>query len=189
MATEALELRPFDERDREEVARMVHAFRDSGKPFLEHYEVDWNRDDAFTTFLGMVRDHEQGRSLPEGWVPASWFGVFLGRRLIGWLSIRHRLTDALREFGGHVGYGLHPDERGKGYGTVMLALGLVRARALGLDRVLITCDPENIPSARVIEKNGGVFDSESPTVLGRMTRRYWIQVPPKTETTTMGSPA
>jgi len=48
-------------------------------------------------------------------------------------------------------------------------------RALGLDRVLLTCDDDNIGSARTIEKNGGVLEEVLTTDLGA-TRRYWIKV-------------
>ncbi|HMB08301.1 MAG TPA: GNAT family N-acetyltransferase, partial [Isosphaeraceae bacterium] len=70
-------------------------------------------------------------------------------------NLRHALTDKLRREGGHVGYGVRPSRRGQGLATAMLALTLEKARALGIDRVLITCGKENVSSAKVIRKNGG----------------------------------
>ena len=91
----------------------------------------------------------------------------------------HWLTDALRDWGGHIRYGVRPSERNKGYGTLMLKLALDKARALGIGRVLITCGKDNIASQRVILKNGGVLDSESYSEqAGRVTQRYWIDLEP-----------
>lgn len=94
---------------------------------------------------------------------------------LGVAKLRHTLNPTLEDIGGHIGYSIRPSERGKGYGARILALTLERARALGLSRVLITCDSANIRSARVILANGGVLTSEgySPT-LGARVSRFWI---------------
>jgi predicted acetyltransferase len=96
------------------------------------------------------------------------------RRILGAVNIRHRLTDNLRFEGGHVGYGVRPSARNKGHGTRILELALAKLGELGVDRVLVTCDRENLASARVIKKNGGVLDSETE-IDGRTTQRYWIE--------------
>jgi predicted acetyltransferase len=59
----------------------------------------------------------------------------------------------------------------------MLKLLLEKAKTLGLTRVLLTCDKTNTASARVIQGNGGKFDSEVPRKDGKgITRRYWITI-------------
>jgi predicted acetyltransferase len=132
----------------------------------------------FAEFLARVRDWARGIDLPEGYVPeSSYWLVSEGEEILGQVNIRHRLTPALEDFGGHVGYQVRPSQRAKGYGTQMLALGLDKARQLGLTRVLITCDPENVASVRVIEKNGGILASRSVAHNGRLTSRYWIDLP------------
>ena len=98
-----------------------------------------------------------------------------GIRLLGVAKLRHTLNPTLEDIGGHIGYSIRPSERGKGYGTLILALTLERARALGLSRVLITCDTANIRSARVILRNGGVLTSEGYSAArGARVSRYWI---------------
>ena len=95
--------------------------------------------------------------------------------LLGVSKLRHTLTPTLEDIGGHIGYSIRPSERGKGYGSLILALTLERARALGLSRVLLTCDTSNIRSARVIQRNGGVLTSEGYSSLrGARVSRYWI---------------
>lgn len=94
---------------------------------------------------------------------------------IGEVHIRHRLNDALRKIGGHIGYAVRYSEWGKGYGTEMLRLALEKAKARGLSEVLITCNNENIGSARVMEKNGAIF-RQKVTVDGEIIRHYRIML-------------
>ncbi len=84
----------------------------------------------------------------------------------------------MEDVGGHIGYRIRPSERRKGYGTLILALTLAEARKLGLPRVLLTCDQDNIASARVIQANGGALASEgySPQTQ-TLVSRYWIELP------------
>ena len=132
----------------------------------------------FPGYVRRLRDFARGVGLPEGFVPETIYWLVRdGRQIIGTTGLRHRLTLALRDVGGHIGYTVRPSMRGKGYGTLMLALALDKARQLGLGRALITCDRANIASARVIRKNGGVLASESPSAGdGVMKQRYWIDL-------------
>jgi len=94
--------------------------------------------------------------------------------LVGRISICHDLNDFLANFGGHIGYCVRPACRQRGFASEMLRQGLVIARAQGIDRVLVTCDENNLPSARVIERNGGVLEDVRTDPNGQPTRRYWI---------------
>ena len=142
----------------------------------EPYGSEGARED-FAGFVRRLRDQARGVGLPEGWVPNSSYWLVRGGRILGTCGLRHRLTEALRDYGGHVGYTVRPSERRRGHGTLMLKLVLEKARQLGIRRVLITCDRHTLASARVIRKNGGVLDSEgySPRA-GRVTQRYWIDL-------------
>ena len=95
-------------------------------------------------------------------------------RIYGMSSLRHRLTDSLLYSGGHIGYGIRPSERGKGYGTLQLALLLEKCRELGIQKVLINCDKDNTASASVARKNGGVLADEITEDDGNILQRYWI---------------
>ena len=134
--------------------------------------------DDFAATVQRLRDRARGVGLPEGYVPDSTYWLVReDGTVLGVSNLRHRLDAALEDYGGHIGYTIRPSERRKGYGTRLLELTLAKARERGLERVLITCDPENIGSVRVIQKNGGVLASESYSERAkRMTSRYWIEL-------------
>ena len=95
-------------------------------------------------------------------------------RLLGAVNIRHYLNDSLLFSGGHIGDGIRPSERGKGYGTEIIRLALIECKKLGISKVLMTCDKDNIASAKTIIKNGGVLESEFINEDGETEQRYWI---------------
>ncbi len=95
-------------------------------------------------------------------------------RLLGAVNIRHYLNDFLLKEGGHIGDGIRPTERRKGYATAMIGLALIECKKLGIDRVLITCDKDNIGSAKSIINNGGVLENEFVNSDGVIEQRYWI---------------
>ena len=95
--------------------------------------------------------------------------------IIGMVNIRHTLNDKLLFHGGNIGYSIRPTKRGKGYAKIALFLALKECFSLGLTRVLITAEDNNVPSYRTIEALGGVMENK---VLdeGKYFRRYWIDV-------------
>ncbi len=139
--------------------------------WADFLDVDRLRDpDAFAAYVAdQIADAEEYAPRRHGWVPAThlWYvdgAVFLGR-----LSIRHRLTPWLLEYGGHIGYDVRPSARGNGHATAMLREALPWCRKLGIDPVLVTCDTDNVASRRVIEHAGGIFEDKRDNKL-----RYWI---------------
>lgn len=130
---------------------------------------------SFSEYLAKLPEYETEEGCPNGFVPGTmWFYVDDAGRILGTLNFRHRLNEFLLQTGGHIGYGVRPSERRKGYAAQMLADALEQVRReYGLTRVLITCDRKNTASARTILKNGGVLENEIPEN-GRITQRYWI---------------
>ena len=97
-------------------------------------------------------------------------------RLLGAVNIRHYLNDALLQGGGHIGDGIRPSERRKGYATELVRLALIECKKLGISRVLMTCDKDNIGSAKSILRNGGVLENEFVNEEGNVEQRYWIDL-------------
>jgi len=128
-------------------------------------------------YIRGISDAARGINLLPGRVPYTTFWLASGRRLIGRSSIRHQLTPDLEHEGGHIGYDIRPSERRKGYGTLILRLTLDEARRLGISRALLTCDSDNVASAKIIEKNGGKFQDEGVSKRsGKLITRYWIEL-------------
>ena len=126
-------------------------------------------------FVEMCGDHSVGRNLPADCVPQSTFWLVRdAKKIVGCSRLRHRLTQFLAERGGHIGYDVRPSERRRGYGTRLLQLTLAEARRIGLTRLLITADEGNVPSWRIIEKNGGLCEPGLVLTESGALRRYWI---------------
>lgn len=96
-------------------------------------------------------------------------------KIVGIIQIRHTLNEYLLNFGGHIGDSVRPSERKKGYATEMIRLSLEECRKMNIERVLMTCDKENIASRKSIQNNGGVIENE---VLkeGKIVQRLWIEL-------------
>ncbi len=94
---------------------------------------------------------------------------------IGEVSFRHELNGFLHEYGGHVGYGIRPSLEGLGFGTLALKLTKERAAQRGMDKLLITCDPDHTASEKIILRNGGVHENtpENPYGCGPV-KRFWM---------------
>lgn len=108
----------------------------------------------------------------HGHVPCTFWWVVDDEQpdtYLGTASVRHRLTPFLLEVGGHIGYSVRPSARRRGVATEALRLLLPHAAALGINPALVTCDTDNVGSAKVIEANGGVLEDVRGT-----KRRYWV---------------
>ncbi|WP_207752648.1 GNAT family N-acetyltransferase [Pseudoflavonifractor capillosus] len=141
---------------------------------VETYAFDNAR--AYNIFKKYDNCREE-RNLPPNRVGSHFYWLVDEERnyFIGEISIRHRLTDSLRRYGGHIGYGVRFSEWKKGYGTFMLRLALEKAKQLGISSALITCDDDNYGSAKVMENNGFVLQDKVTNIVNGSiitTRRY-----------------
>ena len=119
-----------------------------------------------------IREETNGR-VPD----STFFCLDVDRNIfVGAINIRHYLNELLLNIGGHIADGIRPSERSKGYATAMIKMGLDECRKLGITKVLMACDKENIASAKTIMNNGGVLDNEVIDEEGVVVQRYWIQL-------------
>jgi predicted acetyltransferase len=129
---------------------------------------------AFARFVGrLVADALPESPRKAGWVPCTFRWIMDGDTVVGSIAVRHSLNDYLLDQGGHIGYSVRPSRRRRGHASRALAQALRIAADLGIDRVLVTCDEDNIASRRTIERNGGVYEDSR-----QGKRRYWIDVAP-----------
>lgn len=176
LASNRLELRTLrveDERLFRDAEREFAA-SDSTTSFAFQYEPSI----PFDRYVEMVNSWPNGTNLPENFVPNTYCVAVVEGKIVGRLSFRHRLNDFLLKIGGHIGYCVIPSQRRRGFATEMLRQALGIAESMGMERVLVTCDTNNIGSMRVIEANGGVFENTSDDPdLSIQKNRYWIDVP------------
>jgi predicted acetyltransferase len=130
---------------------------------------------SWPAYLDALRAQRCGVVPPEGLVPATFLVADVGGEIVGRVSIRHELNEVLTHEGGHIGYGVLPQHRRRGYATEVLLQSLVIARAEGVNKVLVTCSDHNLGSAAVIERCGGVLESIVTSRDGESIRRYWIK--------------
>jgi predicted acetyltransferase len=161
--------RPSEEA---ELLRAHRATSPSVRQFLHYYEEGM----SFARYLEVLAEQERGEHLTAHQVPSTFLFAFAGPSIVGRVSIRHTLNPYLERFGGHIGYVVVPEYRRQGYATEMLRQALqIAGETLGLARVLVTCDDDNIGSIRTIEKNGGVLENLVTGPEGHQPkRRYWI---------------
>ncbi len=176
MAETLLLLRPTE--------KYISQYEDYRREFLEYGgSMDGagglRRLESGRAWLDEVELFSRPETVPEGKVLSTQFILVRGSddRLLGMLQLRRELNEYLAKYAGHIGYSVRPSERRKGYAKRMLAMALDEARALGLERVMISCFVENEASRRTILANGGVFDS---TIFdegdGETLERYWIEL-------------
>ena len=138
------------------------------------YSIRKNDYKDFDTYLKGFEEEGEGEA--EHVPGTTLFCLDVDRDiLVGAVNIRHYLNEALLLNGGHIGDGIRPSERRKGYATEMIGLALEECRRLGINKVLMVCDKNNIGSAKSIMNNGGILENEIE-VDGILEQRYWIEL-------------
>ena len=170
MGAGQLRLRPPRPEDEAAFLAAHDAMATEGYVFGLTYE----RGQVWSDYLAQLDRQRRGIDLPPQLVPATFLVADVDGEIVGRSSIRHQLNDFLRREGGNIGYSVLVEHRRRGYATEILRQSLVVARSVGVDRVLVTCDDDNVGSATVIERCGGVLDSVIDNDDGVQTRRYWI---------------
>jgi predicted acetyltransferase len=162
-----------------------------------HGETDLQKFENIKDWISFCHLMENKKTIPiKDWVEAEQFMLIdkndslLNQKqlaknqkkggIIGMVNFRHYLNDYLAEYGGHIGYGINPFERQKGYGKQMLLLCLTKCWEFGLNKVLILCDYNNIASQKTILACSGIFErtiKENRSTINKAKNRYWINRP------------
>lgn len=165
-----MELRRPTFDDKATIVDMMREFEDFNSA---HDGGFWNTQDFdYDTWIATNERIEQGIGIPSHFAPSIQFVAFdqVTKQAIGFLSLRLRLTDALRVSGGHIGYSVRPSQRNKGFAKKMLHKAIMIAYEKNIDAVLVTCKVDNSASRAVILANGGLLED-----IQEGTERYWIK--------------
>lgn len=162
------ELKQLSEDDGQDIYEMLRKLPEVEHGFNNVFTGE--SFDEFKTFLEERIKEAKGIDLKEGRVPQTIFWFYVDEKPVGIIKLRPELNDALKEHGGHMGYTVIPEERGKGYATKMVEMAKEKFKEMGIDNILITCEVGNIASQKVIEKNGGKLEKQ----VGESCY-YWIE--------------
>lgn len=166
-----LSLIKVSEKYREQICDMLDEWYASGENIVPYAirRIDYHDFSFYCENL-------ENRNILSEWgvTDSTFFCLDTERdRVVGAVNIRHYLNESLLLDGGHIGDGVRPSERGKGIATEMIRMALEECRRLGIYRVLMVCNKDNVASARTIQKNGGILENEVE-VDGHTEQRYWI---------------
>jgi predicted acetyltransferase len=171
---DSLELRPLRPSDESSFFATLAEFR-AEQPAFE-FALGWGAGMSFPQYVARMAAWDRGEQLPAGFVPSAFLVGVVEGEIVGRVSLRYRLNEWLQKIGGHIGYGVRPSARGRGYATAMLRQALKRCPALGIEQALLTCDDTNAASIKVIERCGGVLDGRvADASFAGLRRRYWIR--------------
>jgi predicted acetyltransferase len=149
----------------------------NGSGALDKILDGWTIEECFDR-IEKLKDPEYAKSIDR--CPGNTY--FLIReednRLVGMINIRYNLNEAMLRFGGHIGYGIRPTERRKGYNKINLYLGLIKAKEdFNLNKVMLDCSADNLGSNKTLQALGGVLErSEIDPSDNTLTNVYWIDV-------------
>ncbi len=155
-------------------------YRNSYEAYIEElgdeerypFPMDFDYSD-FEKMLAKISDFSKGENLPSGYVQSSTLWLVDAGNLIGVTNIRHRLNKEIEHCGGHIGLGIRPSYRGKGYGRKLMSLSIAKLNVLGVDSIHIHCYKGNLASAKAITSNGGQLVSELP-LESKVVQRYLV---------------
>lgn len=156
------------------------AFQRALKEWLDpsfEFFLGYTPEMSFQDYLELKIANEKGERLNSGFVPETFLCGFVDGVIVGRVSIRHELNKYLSQVGGHIGYAVMESYRNRGYAKQMLQESLKIARSLGIDRVLLTCDDDNLASIKTIESVHAKLENKIE-LQGRSVskRRYWVEL-------------
>jgi len=160
-----------------QVMQFRHEFLSAGERSINGSRGLHNYE-KYEDWLWLVTECEKPDNTLIGVQTSTWFAVRKSdEKVVGCIELRHTLNESLAVIGGHIGYSVVPQERNKGYATMMLKLILKEAKNIGLEKVLLTCDTDNVASCKTIEKCGGTLEQkESFYYKVEPYFKYWIEV-------------
>lgn len=154
-----------------ELLEMADEFRAAGD---ERYSTALS---DFPNYFEQLLKSAASIDLAPDRVPHNEFWLVDNGKIVARSKLRHYLTPALEIEGGHIGYDVRPSARRKGYGTRILELTLNKAKELGLAKALVTCNADNIGSAKIIKGNSGRFIGQAISrISGKQVFRYEIEI-------------
>jgi predicted acetyltransferase len=118
-------------QDEEEEFLHAHQATSPEVPYFLHY---YREAMPFSHYLEVLAEQAKGVNLPPNFVPSTFLFAFVGRRIVGRVSIRHSLNEFLWRVGGHIGYVVVPEFVG---GATLLQYSVCQSRSPARSSVLV----------------------------------------------------
>jgi len=164
-----------EKKHEQQYLEIIQEFSDN-KEVIIPWAANLKEGETYDDFLQRIKNNKEGINLKPWYVKSElYFLINENNKIVGAEAIRHELNDALRFDGGNIGYGIRPSERRKGYATEGLRLTLEKCKEMGMKKVLLTCDKDNIGSAKAMINNEGMWDSEYEHEW-KIKQRYRIEI-------------
>ncbi|MCG9579698.1 GNAT family N-acetyltransferase [Vibrio tubiashii] len=157
----------------ESYIEMVREFSEREEAFIPFVLAE-NYED-FSMLLDRLSAYSRGEEVPGFVAHSSFWLIDENDQVVGCSNLRHELNDGLLVLGGHIGYGIKPSERKKGYAKRILELTLPKAKSIGIDKALVTVSKANLGSVKAIKYNKAVLEAEKqvPGQKG-IVQYYWL---------------
>lgn len=168
-----IKLVKLEKKYKEQLFEMMDEWSNADEKIIPYAirKIDYHNFDLYLENIEVKKETEN--SVPD----STFFALDTERNIfVGAVNIRHYLNKQLLQNGGHIGDGVRPSERRKGYATEMIRLALKECKKLGISKVLMVCYKDNIGSSKSIIKNGGILENEIPAEDGKIDQRYWITI-------------
>lgn len=168
-----LKLVKLEEQYKNHLFEMMDEWNEAGEKIIPYsiIKTDYHNFDSYMESIKLKE--ETNGDIPN----STYFALDIERDIfVGAVNIRHCLNNQLLPSYGHIGDGIRPSERRKGYATQMIGLALKKCKKIGIEKVLMVCGKDNIGSAKSIINNGGILENEIPNDNGKIDQRYWIDL-------------
>ncbi|WP_248498832.1 GNAT family N-acetyltransferase [Staphylococcus haemolyticus] len=164
-----LRLRQLSYADKDALTKYLQEWYVNGEPIVPS-NTDMSRYESFESMVDRLNSTE----VDEDWVPTTTLFCFEDEMIVGAVDIRHYLNQRLVNIGGHVGYGVCKSRRGQGIASLMLQVAKAFLKEIGVDKVLMTTNPKNVASQKVIKHSGGYEIESYVKKNGNLVSRFEI---------------
>lgn len=151
-----LYLKKVNVEDIEEEYNAIKAMPAEENGFENRY-YNVTRDEFLNQVIPKLLKNSEGLELPDGYVPDTYYFLWNDNKIVGLFKIRHYLNDFLRNGSGHIGYGILPEYRGKGFATKGLLLAIEKCKEIiREDEIYLSVNKDN-PASLKVQLNCGAF--------------------------------
>lgn len=140
-------------------------------------EVALKENENFNMMLSRTMSIREDENMLEKHGVRNVFWILYNNEIVGSANVRENLNEKTYYTIGNVGYYIKKSARNNGYATKALKLIKEYYKSIGINRILLMCEEDNIESQKVILNNDGILEK---TIKKSNTNNnilcYWIDI-------------